>query len=140
MAAKNGRPLDFGMSSEPPPTFLRPDEQLAALRALDIFHPWTSIDEARLCCRCGQIITGREIRVVNGPGEHRRLECPTEGCPAVPIEWMILEPPPKPDGETPAAPVAETQPPPAPAPAPVRRRATERPGFFRFPPIVPFVM
>ncbi len=73
---------------------LSPAQKLAALRAHDIFHHWESIDEERFCRRCGEVITGREITVFRGRRgqDDLRLECPTEGCPAVPIEWIMLEP------------------------------------------------
>src|SRR5665213_664259 len=72
---------------------LSPAERLRALRELDEFHPWGSIAEKRLCCRCDQVITGREIQIFGARSsrEPSRLECPTEGCPSVPIEWMMLE-------------------------------------------------
>ena len=80
---------------------LSPARQLAALRARDIFHQWESIDEERFCRRCGEVITGRAIKVFHGPGgrDDLRLECPTEGCPSVPFEWIMLEQP-----ETPLTP------------------------------------
>ncbi|MGI8431744.1 MAG: hypothetical protein ACR2MW_05560 [Chthoniobacterales bacterium] len=77
------------------PVSLSPARKLAALRARDIFHQWDSIDEERFCRRCGEIITGRTIKVVPGRRglEDLRLECPTEGCPSVPIEWIVIEQP-----------------------------------------------
>ncbi|HEY5036630.1 MAG TPA: hypothetical protein VII74_05815 [Chthoniobacterales bacterium] len=77
---------------------ISPEEKLEALRKLDIFRRWDSLDEKRLCIRCGQIISGREIKVFGGKSgqDPLRLECPTEGCAAVPIEWLMLEPPPDP--------------------------------------------
>lgn len=74
---------------------ISPEEKLEALRKLDIFHHWDSLDEKRLCIRCGQIISGHEIKVFGGhcPQGSMRLECPTAGCAAVPIEWLMLEPP-----------------------------------------------
>lgn len=79
----------------PKPVSLAPTQKLAALRARDIFHHWESIDEERLCRRCGEIITGREIKVFHGRRgrDDLRLECPTEGCPSVPFEWIMLERP-----------------------------------------------
>jgi hypothetical protein len=70
------------------------EEKLEAVRRVDIFHHWDSLDEKRLCVRCGQIISGREIKVFGGKrGQGAlRLECPTEGCASVPIEWLMLEP------------------------------------------------
>ncbi|MDQ3198380.1 MAG: hypothetical protein M3Q46_04210 [Verrucomicrobiota bacterium] len=65
--------------------------RLRALRELDVFHPWNSIDERRFCRRCGQPITGRQILVCSGSRDRRpaRLECPTGGCLAVPLDWII---------------------------------------------------
>ncbi len=78
----------------PEPVSLSPAAKLAALQALDIFHHWDSIDEERRCRRCGEVITGRAIKVVRVRRRMSdlRLECPTEGCPAVPIEWIMMEP------------------------------------------------
>jgi len=71
---------------------LAPAKKLKTLKEIDIFHPWNSLDEHRRCGRCGQVFTGREIRVCRGwqDGKRYRLECPTEGCPSVPIEWMVV--------------------------------------------------
>ncbi|HEY2799143.1 MAG TPA: hypothetical protein VGI85_00990 [Chthoniobacterales bacterium] len=110
-----------------------PGKKLESLRAVDIFHPWESIDEKRLCLRCGQIISGREIKVCGGEGGRGalRLECPTEGCPAVPIEWVMLDC----STELPAAKAVAPSPPEAPLPplddksAPRRR---PRPSLFKF--------
>lgn len=77
----------------PEPLTLSAAEKLDALREVDIFHRWHSIDEQRYCRRCGQLFTGRQISVFRGWRDHGpyRLECPTEGCPSVPIEWIVLE-------------------------------------------------
>lgn len=77
------------MESEP--LSLSAEERLYALRSLDIFHPWESVDEKRLCRRCGNIITGRQVKVrCHGwGGKPTRLECPTEGCLGVPLEWIM---------------------------------------------------
>jgi hypothetical protein len=78
---------------EPTPLTLSSADQLLALRQLDIFHHWESIDERRYCRGCGQIITGRQIKVFGSLRSHHpsRLECPTEGCLSVPLEWIMLE-------------------------------------------------
>ena len=80
---------------QPAPLVLSPAEKLRALRELDIFHPWESIDEQRHCRHCGTTIRGREIRVFAAPRSDPpiRLECPTEGCLSVPLEWIMLETP-----------------------------------------------
>ena len=65
-------------------------EKLAALRALDQFRIWNSLDDQRRCLACGQIITGEQIQVV-GPAPFR-LQCPTPDCPAIPMDWSLLIP------------------------------------------------
>lgn len=82
-------------------------EKLSTLRELDIFHHWDSIDEVRLCRRCGRIISGREIKVVGSRHNPAgvRLECPTEGCPSVPFEWLMLEPTAKVASQPPPEPI-----------------------------------
>jgi hypothetical protein len=71
---------------------ISPDEKLRLVREIDIFHPWQSLHEKRYCRRCGGTFTGYEIRVVLArDGTGYRLECPSEGCPSVPIEWIIVE-------------------------------------------------
>jgi hypothetical protein len=74
---------------------LSAEERLYALRSLDVFHPWESVDEKRLCRRCGNIITGRQVKIRRHGwgGKPTRLGCPTEGCLGVPLEWIILESP-----------------------------------------------
>ncbi len=108
-------------------------DKLKILRARDIFHRWESIDERRLCRRCGQIITGREIKVVGGRGEEGdlHLECPTEGCPSVPIEWIMVE---ALDGSEPVAPQLPPRPEKNGLAAPGRDgfRLRQRPGIFGF--------
>jgi hypothetical protein len=74
------------------PLDLSTAERLQALQRLDIFHPWESVAEERLCSRCGEIITGQQIKIFgHREGEKpARLECPSEGCLAVPLEWLKL--------------------------------------------------
>jgi hypothetical protein len=71
---------------------ISPRGKLRLIREIDIFHPWQSLDEIRYCRRCGQTFSGHEIKVVTAEdGTSHRLECPTEGCPSVPIEWILVE-------------------------------------------------
>ncbi|HEU5235606.1 MAG TPA: hypothetical protein VFU37_00605 [Pyrinomonadaceae bacterium] len=65
-------------------------EKLNVLRRLDQFREWHSLDEKRYCLVCGEIITGREIRVINSTRRDApvRIICPTEHCNAVPMEWV----------------------------------------------------
>jgi len=76
------------------PLELNSAQRLQALRELDVFHDWESIEDHRLCRRCGRIISGRQIRILSGVRDDRpaHLECPTEGCLSVPLEWIVLEP------------------------------------------------
>jgi len=65
-------------------------EKLHALRRLDQFWEWRSLDEKRYCLVCGKMITGRQILVIGSPGRGARLRliCPTEHCNAIPMEWV----------------------------------------------------
>jgi len=65
-------------------------EKLRILRRLDQFRQWHSLDEKRYCLVCGEIITGREIKVIRGAGANSplRIACPTEHCDAMPMEWV----------------------------------------------------
>jgi hypothetical protein len=90
------------------PLNLSAEERLQVLRRLDIFHPWESVDEKRLCRRCREIITGRQIRIwTDRSGEPAHLECPSEGCLGVPLEWIMLDSPidPAPDPLPPNLPI-----------------------------------
>jgi hypothetical protein len=66
---------------------LSPAEKLAALRTYDRFRHWSALEEARCCLQCGHIITGAQVRVV-GPAPFQ-LECPTEGCRSIPMDWVL---------------------------------------------------
>jgi len=70
---------------------LSDDEKLEVLRRLDQFRQWHSLDEKRFCLVCGNLISGRRIRVADetrGNGS-LRLSCPTEGCNAIPMDWVL---------------------------------------------------
>jgi hypothetical protein len=76
-------------SSHPAP--LSDAEKLAALQRLDQFREWPSLDEKRYCLVCGKIITGRQIHVAGdtrGDGP-QRLNCPTEQCNSIPMDWAL---------------------------------------------------
>jgi hypothetical protein len=66
-------------------------EKLSFLRRLDRFRQWHSLGDKRQCLQCGQIITGREIEVVGGTRGlgPLRLQCPSENCPGLPIDWIL---------------------------------------------------
>jgi hypothetical protein len=68
---------------------LSDEEKLHILQRFDQFRQWRSLDEKRYCLVCGEIITGREIRVTRETSgkEPQRVTCPTEGCHAIPWEW-----------------------------------------------------
>lgn len=65
-------------------------EKLFVLRRLDQFWEWHFLDEKRYCLVCGELITGREIQIIEstGGGISPRLSCPTEHCNSVPMEWV----------------------------------------------------
>ena len=74
-----------------PPAPLADADKLNALRRLDQFREWRSLDDKRYCLVCGKIITGRQIQVpggtrANGP---LRLSCPTERCNSIPMDWVL---------------------------------------------------
>lgn len=74
-----------------PPTTLSDPDKLDALRRLDQFREWRSLDDKRFCLVCGKIITGRQIHVAgstrgNGP---LKVSCPTERCSSIPMDWVL---------------------------------------------------
>ena len=70
---------------------LSDDEKLKALRRLDQFRQWHSLDEKRYCLVCGNLITGRQIQVAGGTRGNGplRLNCPTEQCNSIPMDWVL---------------------------------------------------
>jgi hypothetical protein len=66
-------------------------DKLEALRRLDQFRHWRSLDEKRYCLVCGKIITGRQIEVAGGTRGNGplRLSCPTERCHSIPMDWVL---------------------------------------------------
>jgi hypothetical protein len=70
---------------------LADDEKLEVLRRLDQFRQWHSLDEKRYCLVCGELISGRQIQVDGGTraNEPLQLNCPTEGCNAIPMDWVL---------------------------------------------------
>jgi hypothetical protein len=69
---------------------LSDQEKLDILRRLDQFRQWHSLDEKRYCLVCGEIITGREINVVEATRANGllRITCPSGHCNATPMEWV----------------------------------------------------
>ena len=65
-------------------------EKLRVLQRLDQFREWHSLDDKRYCLVCGEMITGRKIRVIRNVlgKEPQRIACPTKDCDAVPMEWV----------------------------------------------------
>ena len=61
------------------------------LRRLDQFRRWHSLDEKRYCLVCGNLITGRQIQVAGGTRGNGplRLNCPTEQCNSIPMDWVL---------------------------------------------------
>ncbi len=73
------------------PTGSSDDQKLEALRRLDQFRRWRSLDERRYCLVCGKVITGRQIQVAGGTHSNgpMKLSCPTEGCNSIPMDWVL---------------------------------------------------
>jgi hypothetical protein len=73
-------------------TRLSDEENLEALRRLDRFRLWHSLEEKRYCLVCGNLISGRQIEVAGGTrgSGPLRLSCPTEGCNSIPMDWVLL--------------------------------------------------
>jgi hypothetical protein len=74
-----------------PPITLAETAKLDALRELDQFRQWRSLDDKRYCLVCGSIVTGRQIQVWSGtPAIGRlRVSCPTKGCNSIPMDWVL---------------------------------------------------
>ena len=66
-------------------------DKLEALRRLDQFRPWRSLDEKRFCLVCGKIITGEQIQVIGGMRGTGplRIICPTPNCHSIPMDWVL---------------------------------------------------
>jgi hypothetical protein len=77
-----------------PPLALSSDDKLDALRHVDEFRFWHSLDDERWCKRCQETITGRQILVLERSGTRggMRLQCPTPGCASAPSEWIYVNP------------------------------------------------
>ena len=66
-------------------------DKLRILRRLDQYRRWESLDDKRQCIQCGEVISGWDIEVVGGTRGlgPLRLQCPTENCAAIPMDWII---------------------------------------------------
>jgi hypothetical protein len=76
------------------PLQLAPEDKLDLLRYLDEFHYWHSLDDQRICKRCGRTITGRQILVMGLQGRRGklRLQCPSAGCVSTSGDWTYANP------------------------------------------------
>jgi hypothetical protein len=66
-------------------------DKLLALRRLDQFRKWSSLDDRRYCLCCGSLLNGHDIDIVGGTrgtGPLRAI-CPTERCNAIPMDWAL---------------------------------------------------
>ena len=74
-----------------PPITLSDADKLDALRRLDQFRQWRSLDQKRFCLVCGKIIIGRQIQVAGGTRGNGplRISCPTERCNSIPMDWVL---------------------------------------------------
>ena len=65
-------------------------DKLDALRRLDQFRQWRSLEEKRYCLVCGKIITGQQIQVTGATGNGAlRISCPTKRCNSIPMDWVM---------------------------------------------------
>jgi hypothetical protein len=66
-------------------------DKLETLRRLDQFRHWRSLDDKRYCLGCGKLISGRQIQVIGGSrgSGPLRIICPTQRCPAIPMDWVL---------------------------------------------------
>ena len=73
------------------PVTLSDADKLEALRRLDLFRHWGSLEEKRYCLVCSKIITGRQVQVAGGTRGNGslRLSCPTERCNSIPMDWVL---------------------------------------------------
>jgi hypothetical protein len=73
------------------PLKLSDRDKLEALRRLDQFRSWRSLDEKRYCLVCDKIITGKQVQVRGGTrGDGPlRLNCPTQRCHSIPLDWVL---------------------------------------------------
>jgi hypothetical protein len=73
------------------PIELAERDKLQVLRRLDHFRIWRSLDEKRYCLACSKIISGQQIQVIGGTRGTGplRIICPTPGCPAIPMDWVL---------------------------------------------------
>jgi hypothetical protein len=66
-------------------------DKLDVLRRLDQFREWRSLDDKRFCLVCGKIINGWQIQVAGGTRGNGplQLNCPTERCNSIPMDWVL---------------------------------------------------
>ena len=85
------RARNFLLMQAHAPIRLCSSDKLDVLRRLDQFRRWDSLDDKRLCLECGKIISGRQIEVVGGTRAMGplRLQCPTEDCNAIAMDWAL---------------------------------------------------
>lgn len=76
------------------PLPLSPEDKLDALRFVDEFHLWRSLEDERRCARCHEVITGRQVLVFERRGTRGRLslQCPSAGCFSTARDWDYPNP------------------------------------------------
>ena len=86
-----GGKLVFQTVALSPQLNLSDEEKLEALRLLDQFRQWHSLDAKRYCLVCGNLISGQQIQVAGGTRGNGplRLSCPTERCNSIPMDWVL---------------------------------------------------
>ena len=87
-------PCQRSVMNESMAVSLLPEEKLDALRYLDEFRFWYSLDDQRRCQRCHRVLTGRQIQVLKRKGtrDGMLLRCPTAGCDSTSNEWVYVDP------------------------------------------------
>jgi hypothetical protein len=68
------------------------EDKLKWLRRLDADREWESLDDRRVCRRCGRTFSGRHLQLVGGTRGHGpiRFVCPTPNCLATLADWLYL--------------------------------------------------
>jgi len=63
------------------------DDRLSILRVGDSLRNWNSLDDQRVCVRCGRKFKGRQVDIRRLSGGKFKLCCPTLGCVSAPHQW-----------------------------------------------------
>ena len=64
-------------------------ERLAALQTLDHYRKWHSLNDHRICARCGKMFTGFDLSLRRRPDDTYIASCPNPGCDTLPPHWLF---------------------------------------------------